>query len=224
MLLPVDKTSTISDPNRTVNSPVEFLRVPKNEPLTLGIFAVVCLVLCVLTTLLGASLYFQYGNYAAGINAALAGHKADHNSVITYSRAWDFAVVKTSSLFLSFTLIFVGALYVLRVSETRYGLNIEGGKVKGSLETSSPGLVMITLGVTLTALAMYSKSLVDYRPSPSPVNTPVALGVNEIRDIQKVPKQGLDSVPSASRRSTPYRELSTPKGESEAKKEGVEEK
>ncbi len=137
--------------------------------LTIPLFVVVCAILLCLTVLLGASLYFQHLNYSLGVNSAIKGAKTDHNSIITYSRAWDFAVIKTSSLFLAFTLIFVGSLYVLRIADSNYSLKIEGKEVKGSLETSSPGLVMITLGVILVGLVLYDKSLIDYRPSPQAV-------------------------------------------------------
>ena len=144
---------------------------PRTEAgwLTIALFVVVCMILASLAGLLGASLIFQHDNYSRGIAAALSSITKDHNSVITYSRAWDFAVVKTSALFLAFTLIFVGALYVLRVAETRYALSMEGQRVKGSLETSSPGLVMLTLGVILVGLVLYSKSTVEYHPNPEPV-------------------------------------------------------
>ena len=64
------------------------------------------------------NLWFQYVNYQEGIRVALEGSVgADHASILTYARAWDFAVVKTSGLFVSFVLVFTGALYVLRAGE-----------------------------------------------------------------------------------------------------------
>lgn len=128
-----------------------------------AIFAAVALVLLSLIALLASNLAFQYLNYRDGIKFALADPKyIDHASVLIYSRAWDFAVVKTSSLFLSFLLIFTGALYVLRVGETNFQLAAEKGDFKGSLSVTSPGLVMVTLGVALAAYVLSSKTYVEY--------------------------------------------------------------
>lgn len=133
------------------------------DSLTTAIFGVVTAVLVFLAILLSTSLYFQYRNYSAGIEKAVIGSSStDFNSIITFSRAWDFAVVKTSAMFLGFTLIFVGALYILRVADAGYKLSIQGKLVHGSLQTSSPGLVLATLGVILVGWVVYSKSVVDY--------------------------------------------------------------
>jgi hypothetical protein len=140
----------------------------KLDALTKSIFVVITGVLLFVAGLLTTSLYFQYSNYRKGIDQALKGVvAADHNSIITYSRAWDFAVVKTSAMFLGFTLIFVGALYILRAADAGYQLSIKGGDVQGSLQSSSPGLIMATLGVFLVGWVIYSKSIVDYHPLPS---------------------------------------------------------
>jgi len=128
-----------------------------------AIFAAVAVVLLSLLALLASNLAFQYLNYRDGIKFALSDPKyIDHASVLIYSRAWDFAVVKTSSLFLSFLLIFTGALYVLRVGETNFQIATEKGDFKGSLSVTSPGLVMVTLGVALAAYVLSSKTYVEY--------------------------------------------------------------
>lgn len=156
-------TGTVPPP-----SPRESPQSPALDVLTKAIFIVITGVLLFVAILLVTSLSFQYSNYHRGIDQAVNGVVGvDHNSIITYSRAWDFAVVKTSALFLGFTLIFVGALYILRVADAGYQLSIKGGDVQGSLQTSSPGLVMATLGVFLVAWVVYSKSIVDYHPTPS---------------------------------------------------------
>jgi hypothetical protein len=96
-----------------------------------------------------------------GIQKALDSPRIDHAVVLTYSRSWDFAVVKTSSIFLGFSLILIGALYVLRVAESRFSMSVESNGTKGSLESRSPGLIMLVLGVVLVALVLYSKSTVE---------------------------------------------------------------
>nr|WP_067286657.1 hypothetical protein [Marinobacterium profundum] len=131
--------------------------------LDIAIFSAVALVLLCLIALLASNLIFQYSNYRDGIGMALADPKyIDHASILTYSRAWDFSVAKTSALFLSFLLIFTGALYVLRAAESKVELNAEQGDFKGSLSVTSPGLVMVALGVFLVAFVLSNKTMVEY--------------------------------------------------------------
>ena len=138
-------------------------KVPFSKQIDAAIFVAVTFVLLSLITLLASNLAFQYLNYRDGIKFALSDpNYIDHASVLMYSRAWDFAVVKTSSLFLSFLLIFTGALYVLRVGETNFQIAAEKGDFKGSLSMTSPGLVMVTLGVALAAYVLSSKTYVEY--------------------------------------------------------------
>lgn len=165
---------------------------PFSASLDKFLFWVVCMMLLFTIAHLSVNLFFQYTKYNAGISAALRADSIDHAVVITYTRAWDFAVVKVSSIFLAFCLIMVGALYVLRVATASYSLSVANQAQKSSLETSSPGLVMITLGVVLMAVVVFSSSKVEYRsasdsptlydppaipaddatPSPTPTPTP----------------------------------------------------
>ena len=83
--------------------------------------------------------------------------------------------MKTSSLFLGFSLIMIGALYVLRVSETQYQLQLEApAGVKGNLASSSPGLIILTFGVVLVCLVLFSRSTVEYGSAQRPADS--ALG------------------------------------------------
>lgn len=135
------------------------------------IFWIVTVLLGVQLVLLVANLAFQFRNYAAGIELAReAGASLDNISLIlVYSRAWDFAVVKTSALFLGFLVFYTGAIYVLRSAEASYELGLSQGSQLGmTLKTSSPGLVMITFGAGLVALVLYSKSAVELQVSAGP--------------------------------------------------------
>ena len=143
---------------------------PFSASLDKSLFWIVCIMLLFTVTLLSVNLLFQYRNYNAGISVALGADSIDHAVVITYTRAWDFAVVKVSSIFLAFCLIMVGALYVLRAATVSYSFTMANQAQKSSLETSSPGLVMITLGVVLMAVVVFSTSKVDYQgASDSPM-------------------------------------------------------
>ena len=130
-----------------------------DKGLETGLFLVVTAVLVFTLALLAVNLTFQYNNYSRGIAAVfLTSDPGDHTIALTYSRAWDFAVVKTSSLFISFVLIFTGALYVLRAAESKLEASIEHGAVKGTLAITSPGLALAVLGVGLVCFTLYNKS------------------------------------------------------------------
>ena len=141
----------------------------KSEPLDRRIFAIIAVILGFLAFLLVLNLLFQYQNYR---QAMVKAH--DVVSLLVFARAWDAAVVKTSSLFFGFILLFAGALYVLRNAERSYSLSIDGRAVRGSLETSSPGLVMITLGVVLVGIVLASRSEISYSvEKPAAIASPV---------------------------------------------------
>ena len=128
------------------------------------IFLAMAIILIVLIAFMAFNLTVQYCNYDEGIKLTTKGVESpDHAALLSYSRAWDFAVVRTSALFLSFLLMFTGAMYVLRVGKTDFRLSVEKGDLKGNLMTSSPGLVMMTLGVSLVACVLISKNSVEYK-------------------------------------------------------------
>jgi len=109
--------------------------------------------------LLGYSLYFQLHTYKFGIEQALKNQESA--IALAYSKANDFAITKTSTVFLGFVLAFLGALYVLRTTRVPFVAKATGSaKATISLQTSSPGLVMIALGVLTINLALFSKSFV----------------------------------------------------------------
>ena len=104
----------------------------------------------------------QVRSYHEGMTKALNESTVDAAAVLTYARALDAAIVKTSALFLGYVLVFTGALYVLRIAGSHYRLSVQSGQNSGSLETSSPGLVIITLGVFLVAVAILNKTSAEY--------------------------------------------------------------
>jgi hypothetical protein len=132
--------------------------MPVPFPLVRPLFAVVCCALVFLGGLVVACLFVSNRDYQLGINAAIAGPSPNHLAILTYSRAWDFAVVKFSTVFLGFGIILIGALYVLRQAEARFQMSVDGPGAKGSLQSSSPGLVMVALGVLLLIVALETKN------------------------------------------------------------------
>lgn len=94
----------------------------------------------------------------------------DHAASLAYARALDLVMIKTLALMLAFITVFLGALYVLRTAGAAYQAAISGGGYSGSLQTSSPGLVMVTLGTAVVAAALLIKGNVNYKaPQATPV-------------------------------------------------------
>lgn len=138
-------------------------RVPSDR-FDKAIFLAMSIILILLIVFMAFNLTVQYYNYGDGIKLTTEGTESlNHAALLSYSRAWDFAVVRTSALFLSFLLMFTGAIYVLRVGKTDFRLSVEKGDLKGNLITSSPGLVMVTLGVLLVACVLISRNSVEYK-------------------------------------------------------------
>jgi hypothetical protein len=139
----------------------------QSEPLDLRLFIVVIAVLSLLSLLFVTALALQWQTYHAGIEKALSSPATDDGAVLSYARALDAAFVKTSALFLGYILVFTGALYVLRIATSHYRLGVKSGKYSGTLQTSSPGLVIISLGVLLIAITILTRSDVRYTPPDS---------------------------------------------------------
>ncbi len=132
-------------------------------------------VLIALALLVGlpASLAAQYSTYRAILDRALSGAAVDAGAMLSLARAWDFAIVKTTSLFLAFLLVFLGGAHVLRASDATFRLRVQQpGAASGSLESSSPGLVMVVLGVALVIAVLYARTWVQYEPGISPAAKP----------------------------------------------------
>jgi outer membrane protein OmpA-like peptidoglycan-associated protein len=128
---------------------------------------IVSTLMTALALILIGHLWFQLQNYRRGIELSLMpGDPLGHSALITYARALDFTVVKTTSVFMGFMLVFVGALYLLRVAEAAYSLGLQSGESKASLQTTSPGLVLATLGVACAIFALYEKSTITLEQSP----------------------------------------------------------
>ncbi len=171
------------------------------DPISRRLFILVCLIVIFVASLLIFGLAIQWRAYAAGLNAAapqagnhLSTGDVDHAAVITYARGLGAAVNKTSALFLGFMLVFTGALYVLRSAQAAFSLSATKGEMSGVLETTSPGLVIVTLGVILTMATIMTKSDLDYERS-----------VPEAPDIMQ---QGTDVTPIPPIPNAPMKPLS----------------
>lgn len=79
-----------------------------------------------------------------------------HEYSLAMSALRSFIVVRNAATFLSFLLIILGALVVITGVESNYRLKLKkGAETEGALATSSPGLVLITLGAALVIFCLY---------------------------------------------------------------------
>jgi hypothetical protein len=177
---------------------------PWSRKLDSLLFAIVALAAGYVFCLLSYSLYAQLHTYAAATARAMSDPKRGDIVVLAFTRAADFAIIKTSVVFLGFILAFIGALYVLRTATASFSMTVKTGTAGGSLATSSPGLVMIALGVVTVNCALFARTSVDID------------ALKNLPSIEVVPPPG--NSPSAKKQDTvvlpPF-----PKGSSELSKE-----
>lgn len=135
------------------------------------ILGVAGFIVLVTTALLLFVVVIQVQTYNSAIVSQLrAGRNVDHAAVLAYARATDFSAAKISALFLGFLLIFLGAMFVLRVAQASYALALSSDtKRQMAFSTSSPGLAMVTLGVLLVIVVLFTKSAIDYRAGTAAV-------------------------------------------------------
>lgn len=127
------------------------------------IFTIMTGILVLLSVLLISNLRVQRENYQQGVGAALGSAPPDHSAALSYAQASDAAVIKLSALFLGFLLVFTGTLYVLRTASAQFKLQGTAMKTMWVLQSSSPGLVVVTLGVVLVAISLLAKNGVSYK-------------------------------------------------------------
>lgn len=150
----------------------ELLNMSKNKSIIDGvIISVIVFVLFGTMAILITNTYLQWKNYDSAIQSLIANDPANI-AILSYSRAMDFSVAKMTSLCFGFLLVFIGALFLLKLNQVSYALEISGRDSKISLQTASPGLVLATLGVLVIIFTISAKSYVSLRtsyPSQSPV-------------------------------------------------------
>jgi hypothetical protein len=125
-------------------------------------FSILVLILLYVGGMMYWALRYQLTAEERGFDVAMTAQPANHAAAIAYSRAITASVTKTSSIYLAFLLIFLGGVYVLMPRRVAYKASGEGHSFKGTLETNSPGLIMITLGVVLAIAALAIKTEVFY--------------------------------------------------------------
>ncbi|MFC0513376.1 hypothetical protein ACFFGT_04165 [Mucilaginibacter angelicae] len=134
------------------------------------LLCVILIVLILTGFMLKNNLDTQNAAYDKVITAAMRHSAKDdkyfnesNTAIFAFSRSKDFAHTKAASTFLGFLLVFTGALYLLKVFKLSYKLKADQTPVDNvSLESTSPGLVMITLGVGIIIAVLVTKNELDY--------------------------------------------------------------
>ncbi len=135
-------------------------------------FVIGCSLIIFICFMFILNLYLSWKNYSIGISLAETCSEGAIQSTLILSRAMDFAFTKLTVIFLGFILVFIGTLYVLRLSQEMYSLGLENEDTKVRLETASPGLVLATLGVVLIIFTFQEKSYVEMSGPVTPKQTP----------------------------------------------------
>jgi hypothetical protein len=117
----------------------------------------ICILISVVTIMTWA-LHWQFQMLDAVSHGMLSRPSEPDSSFLMYVGMANFAVLKTCALAFAFVLIFVGSVYVLWPGQSPFKVSADSPKLKTTLESSSPGLIMIALGVGLTALIVFYKA------------------------------------------------------------------
>lgn len=150
-----------------------------------------------------------YADAAKSVQVAYADGRLEAHDALSYqlvfARAQDATLVKGGAMLLSFLVVILGVLMVLEGSRAFYKLNVEGTGKKSALETSSPGLVMITLGLTLVYGVMMYKTeftLSSGSPGDALASLPTQGSVSGVQpELTAAPRQTLP--PTGSTPTTP---------------------
>lgn len=137
--------------------------------LVIWLGTVVTLLILALGVLFAYQVISQHNTYSALMTHAGVQAPTDFALTLTLARALDAAFHRTSALLLAYLLVFTGALYVLRASEVRFASTVETGGAKTTLDSNSPGLVMVALGVLVVGLVLYAKSDITYEQRERPI-------------------------------------------------------
>jgi len=160
---------------------------PRASKIDILLGTVTLAVLLSVFSLLLYTLLAQWQNYQRLLEVSISGKAGMELGMgLSFARAADAAVIKTCSIFLAFVLIFLGGLYTFRVGDALYRLTAEGHGIRGALETASPGLVMVTLGMLLICVAIWKEHRIDVASSPAPPN---AVAVSTVSTSTAMPSR-----------------------------------
>ncbi|MFL6730001.1 MAG: hypothetical protein ACJ8D6_06745 [Sphingomicrobium sp.] len=106
----------------------------------------------------------QVSNYQEALRQEMASQAPSKVFLLSANRALDFVLIRSAALLFGVVLTLLGGLYLFRLFDAPIELNA-GRSQEGSisLRTSSPGMLMISLGVILIIATVYARSSVNYR-------------------------------------------------------------
>jgi hypothetical protein len=134
------------------------------------ILAFVCIcILAALIAIMTWALHWHIETLDRVSNDLLKRPGIPSGSLLMFIGIANFAILKTCALCFAFVLIFLGSMYVLWPGRASFALEAEQADTKASLRTSSPGLVMIALGVLLTALVVFYKANLSMSEASQPI-------------------------------------------------------
>lgn len=126
------------------------------------IFIVVTVAILAILLFLWNNNYEQSSHYKKAIDTA-SSNPADHAALLSYLTSRHVGIFKSSAIFISFVVILIGSLYVLRAAPASFSAAAEvGQKFRIVLSTASPGLAMVLIGAILVVFSLYKKSTVTY--------------------------------------------------------------
>lgn len=76
----------------------------------------------------------------------------------------DLSSLRHAGLFFGVVALALGCMLVMTGIESGYQLSLDGPQVKGTLNATSPGLVLITLGVALAIVSLYRNTSITIHP------------------------------------------------------------
>ena len=126
-------------------------------------YVVVVLLLSAVSAFLFMTVQRSEALFTRGIAIAEGGAKAGANTALMTNRVQLLALTheivtfKATALMIGATIAILGGLFVLTKVRAGYDLSVNQADWSGALRTTSPGLVMVTLGCGLVSIAILSK-------------------------------------------------------------------
>jgi hypothetical protein len=161
--------STQPQPALEAARPTEAAPPASSETSVVFIWATFLTVLAILI-FIGVTMYLATTSQITALNEAFkqALNPPNPTAAVLFSNAMTAAVTKTSSVFLSFLVVFLGGIYVLMPKRDSFALEVQSHSVQANLASNSPGLVMMTLGIALTIVALMAKSEITTEEPATP--------------------------------------------------------
>ena len=123
-----------------------------SQGLDRALFAIVVVILLGIALTMAVTYAAQYGQIRE-FTVRYVGPSADPAFALAALEFAQASLLRVANFFLSFVLIFIGALYVLRTAQASYSASVEGAGLKTAISATSPGLILATLGVILIIIS-----------------------------------------------------------------------